>query len=629
MKISVINFLTFVMCITHTVIANASNWILKNSDFSINCSIVDSITYRQASDVFIEQVWSDGKIIYSDEAIVGKSYCPEVNNTEYEYLNMEEDGIDFMLSSEGYFALLRQMPSNDDIVLVCGNQNINKAEYLVFNSSGYLKAMSLETGIVSFFYVSDAVLVIDQKGDIIAEIPYTEFESDTTEQSEQIPSRATALTRNPLYKALNLKKTISNYIKSPLKSITRHLISCLLNEAGGRYGGTIDNIIDTFFDMSDYLNLIELLEKLNEISFFGNAALKTLPSENLDFLDVDLPCEIIGLSEDTSLCHYIKQKYETITDFSYTLTMNLYEDYTWLSPVIASKSEVISSNGKYSFHFSVNKFFHTYTYEPCLKMDVTVDVDASAAYKASMHNLPPGYTFPENAHSSYSQSCEIYGDQLDFLTPEVGSSPLKTENIKDTSAEIVCTFPQLPPSASLYVILKWGNSENRYNARKVVGPQTVIIEGLLPMTEYTVFTAISLNGTEIISKESISFTTDIPDITGIWNCQQENWNHLTQQTSYETYSITLHPDKTVSCSKYTDIVSGRWAYSKDGKLTISIMDMATQTFNSGFDWTFKANDIKNPTKFTGSVTGWNFNNVIGYVSGDGHPCELTRNNITN
>ena len=52
--------------------------------------------------------------------------------------------------------------------------------------------------------------------------------------------------------------------------------------------------------------------------------------------------------------------------------------------------------------------------------------------------------------------------------------------------------------------------------------------------------------------------------------------------------------------------------------------MATQSFNSGFNWTFTADDHKNPTSFTGYCNGWNYNNVIGYVQGDGHACELSR-----
>lgn len=156
------------------------------------------------------------------------------------------------------------------------------------------------------------------------------------------------------------------------------------------------------------------------------------------------------------------------------------------------------------------------------------------------------------------------------------------------------------------------------------GKRNISVSGLKPCTEYTYVSYVKYKGVEYPSIYGGGFTTDLPDISGTWTCTEEYYPHSWSTTpNYKTYSLTLNKDGSASCSEYDSIVSGSWSFNGNGTVRISIMNIATQTVNTGTEWSGKVDSIENPTKVTGSTYIWNYNQY-GYFRGDSHSIVMTR-----
>jgi len=122
--------------------------------------------------------------------------------------------------------------------------------------------------------------------------------------------------------------------------------------------------------------------------------------------------------------------------------------------------------------------------------------------------------------------------------------------------------------------------------------------------------------------DSITFVY-LPDISGTWNCKEKHYNYA-GNIRYDSYTVTLCEDGTVQTTATdSEILSSGWSLSEDGTVGIHIMDIATQTANSGVDWGGTIDNMENPTKITGYTNRWNFN-TVGSFNGDSYEFEMTR-----
>ena len=153
------------------------------------------------------------------------------------------------------------------------------------------------------------------------------------------------------------------------------------------------------------------------------------------------------------------------------------------------------------------------------------------------------------------------------------------------------------------------------------GEQSITIPDLKPLATYT-YCAIIRYGDNTYVGESKSFTAGPPDISGTWKCTETRYTNA-GQPKYITYDVTLKEDGAVLYSESENIVSSSWSLFKTGKVTINIMDLATQTQNSGKVWSGKIDDYSNPTKITGSTNKWN-SNQLGYFEGNSFHFEMTK-----
>lgn len=119
-----------------------------------------------------------------------------------------------------------------------------------------------------------------------------------------------------------------------------------------------------------------------------------------------------------------------------------------------------------------------------------------------------------------------------------------------------------------------------------------------------------------------SFTTLPPDISGQWTCIEKHYDNA-GNPKYRTYSITLNDDGTVTIPT-EDYLSASWSYSSSGNLSIHALSYAIGDNNGGFDIYCTADDPKDPKEFKGRRTPWNFNSVVGSVTGDSYGITLTK-----
>ena len=270
--------------------------------------------------------------------------------------------------------------------------------------------------------------------------------------------------------------------------------------------------------------MLDLLDKLHELQFFDNAQLTTLPANIEDVVNVSLPCEIKNLTDNTLNC-YAKQRYGDVISYTYTLSMYVYENSSLVSPIIDSQSKTISGNGIETFEFKANKLNHSYGYEPSLKVDVTMELDLTAAQKAAIRDLPPGYQIVEGKTKIDKKSCIIYGDKESFVTPDVGGIIYDVLNVTDKSADINCSFSIMPSGAICGIEYSSDKSGvQRQTTSNSVGERIVTLSSLQPDTKYTCKAYVQYAGETYYSETSLSFTTDsehIPDLSGTWTFNQD------------------------------------------------------------------------------------------------------------
>lgn len=214
-----------------------------------------------------------------------------------------------------------------------------------------------------------------------------------------------------------------------------------------------------------------------------------------------------------------------------------------------------------------------------------------------------------------------YGEDQDFTTSRPAAVTGEASDVTDKSAVIECEFENADADGIWCGVCYSGvGSDQRVLTVNGTGKQTVTLSGLNPATTYSYYASVKYGDKEF-KGETRTFTTGLPDISGAWNCTVTSYDRLGKPV-YNTYTLTLNKDRSVSHSKVSS-VSSSWSLSTNGKVDISIATIATQTQTSGTNWDGQVDDIANPTKITGTVSNWNYNQ-IGYFGGDGYEFKMTR-----
>lgn len=244
--------------------------------------------------------------------------------------------------------------------------------------------------------------------------------------------------------------------------------------------------------------------------------------------------------------------------------------------------------------------------------------------EASAERLEPGVRYMcylEYVCKVDGLRIRYYGENQEFTTSRPAAVTGEVSDVTDKSAVIECEFENADAEGIWCGVCYSGvDSDQRVLTVNGTGKQTVTLSGLNPATTYSYYALVKYGDKEF-KGETRTFTTGLPDISGAWNCTVTSYDRLGKPV-YNTYTLTLNKDRSVSHSKVSS-VSSSWSLLSNGKVNISIVTIATQTQTSGTNWDGQVDDIANPTKITGTVSNWNYNQ-IGYFGGDGYEFKMTR-----
>lgn len=218
-----------------------------------------------------------------------------------------------------------------------------------------------------------------------------------------------------------------------------------------------------------------------------------------------------------------------------------------------------------------------------------------------------------------------YGERKYYTDQKPNCTTGGADCITEKSAIVKCTFSGAE-GFDCGAVISGDDKNTIFKASDTDGEKEIAISGLSPATTYNYWAFINVEG-EPINGEVKSFTTNPPDISGVWNCTEEYylaWDKNYEHPQYKTYSVSLNKDGTVTIDGKSDYARSAWSFTSDGKLLIAVMDMATTTFNSGFDISCTVDNVKEPHKFTGIYNNWSFNSTIGYISRGGNSVVLSR-----
>ena len=485
--------------------SHAQGWTLNVSDLNpINVLLVDSITYENANGNFFESIWRDGKIFSNRIPSYGEELTISEEELYYQYATLEEDGVEAIITENGLFALLKPL-DNDCSLYVEGIVGEPIAECMLFDENGLFRAIYIdEIGSLGAFYTEETLVLYDETGNIFSSVPYTDLVPEPENLAQRVLTRATVLTRNPIYKTLKLRQTIKDFIKKPIKSSTKALLQYIMSNEAGRYGDMVNDFVDLILDNLDVLSWIQSLERMQEIFFFGNTSIKTHPAEEKNLTSYDLSCTVIAPTGSVPL---FNNPNIVINNCTHTLKMSL-----WPSSIISNdskqqKMKQINNEGTETFSFDVIDLESLYYYEPSL----TININAELITRLPIFNyliITPDipWILPFNVN------CTIYGSELDFTTGGVDSKVIKVENIDNTSADVICKFSECPKEAICQVLVSSVDSELTmiFYGEPNMDQQTIKVSGLIPLTDYLVSSRIMYKDIPYWSNSNVSFMTTGP-----------------------------------------------------------------------------------------------------------------------
>jgi len=442
---------------------------------------------------------------------VGFGNLSEDEGLEYQLLNYEEDGVDAIITKEGLFAMIKQIPESTDYIFVYGSLYDENKNYILIDEAGFLKAIGLgENKIAPILYTSKSLLFLNSSGGIMYEFPYSKLIGIESPYIS-FDTRAT-YTRSGVFKTLELLYLVDGIIEKPVKEIILKLIRYINEGVAHRYGGMVSDLIDLAFDLKNITTWLGMFDRIEELCFFGNAKVTALEAIKEKVCTFKIPCKIEGLDPEPDFKYVINSPYYTVSSYNYTLGLIVKCDNPFISESYLEQKSV-SGNCIESFSFNFKKLSEIYSYEPFLKVDLTYNFSMDEeTYYSFAHVAPNAPAFPEDQNITHHKSCTIYGDKNSLLTGMVSSTVEEVRNPKMTSADVICSFSDVPSGAECQVVITQEGSEVSYvfSGQPDKAGQEVNVSGLSPSTSYVASSRIMYNGISYPGSKNVSFSTPGP-----------------------------------------------------------------------------------------------------------------------
>ena len=572
---------------------------------------IDSITYNDIGDTFVEQIWSKG--LAYETKLSSNDTLSVKGSDDIECVSINNDSVlgGFIANTGDFLILLPSNSSSGDLHLAIGNVYNNEAKTICdVDSFGIIRHIYTEKNLYSLIYTEDSLIIVGNKDGFKKAHAYEDFSLEKNNVRLQL-MRAGGITSSWQYKTISLLHSLFGIIngKGVAARLGMYLGAKYLDNLEGKEWHRLILDLLNLDCIDSLLLLIEQLDAYIDRQTFGNMSIETLDAQNLGRNRYSIGCKI-----NYSTTDYLYSDYP----HSYRITMDIKGGGRhWRE----TKADV-SSDNNVTFPLSGLDYNTKYTYKP--RLDFVVYNPKLQEYVTiaqflkecgitgyDLKNLPP-YT------NRY-----LEGEEKSFTTEEPTCTTGLCENVTDKSAMVKCSYHNIPEDAECGVLLSWNDGQMTIPASSSEGEQTINIAGLKANTIYNYNAYIKYND-EYYNGNVESFTTNPPDISGTWTCKETHYRFSNINFPYyTTYTVTLNEDGSVSCSDTSGIISSSWTFKSNGEVEFEIMDLATQTANSGKKWKGNIDDMDNPQKITGYTNRWNYNQN-GFFNGDAVEFEMTR-----
>ena len=572
---------------------------------------IDSITYNDIGDTFVEQIWSKG--LAYETKLSSNDTLSVKGSDDIECVSINNDSVlgGFIANTGDFLILLPSNSSSGDLHLAIGNVYNNEAKTICdVDSFGIIRHIYTEKNLYSLIYTEDSLIIVGNKDGFKKAHAYEDFSLEKNNVRLQL-MRAGGITSSWQYKTISLLHSLFGIIngKGVAARLGMYLGAKYLDNLEGKEWHRLILDLLNLDCIDSLLLLIEQLDAYIDRQTFGNMSIETLDAQNLGRNRYSIGCKI-----NYSTTDYLYSDYP----HSYRITMDIKGGGRhWRE----TKTDV-SSDNNVTFPLSGLDYNTKYTYKP--RLDFVVYNPKLQEYVTiaqflkecgitgyDLKNLPP-YT------NRY-----LEGEEKSFTTEEPNCTTGLCENVTDKSAMVKCSYHNIPEDAECGVLLSWNDGQMTIPASSSEGEQTINIAGLKANTIYNYNAYIKYND-EYYNGNVESFTTNPPDISGTWTCKETHYRFSNINFPYyTTYTVTLNEDGSVSCSDTSGIISSSWTFKSNGEVEFEIMDLATQTANSGKKWKGNIDDMDNPQKITGYTNRWNYNQN-GFFNGDAVEFEMTR-----
>ena len=211
-----------------------------------------------------------------------------------------------------------------------------------------------------------------------------------------------------------------------------------------------------------------------------------------------------------------------------------------------------------------------------------------------------------------------YGDVKDIeIHPSVSTGDCIS--VEETAAVVKCSYTNVY-GAECGVYVSNDDETIKFAASSTDGEQEITLSGLRPATTYNYWAYVNVDG-EYINGQVKSFTTDLPDVTGTWSCKETRYTANGEY--YNSYTVTLHADGTVTTSLYDDFYGASWSRSATS-LFVRIDIIATLYSNSGYNLSITFDDPSHPNSGKGYAEQWNYSGMTGGSSSQRFDLEMKR-----
>lgn len=577
---------------------------------------IDSITYNDIGDTFVEQIWSKG--LAYETKLSSNDTLSVKGSDDIECVSINNDSIlgGFIANTGDFLILLPSNSSSGDLHLAIGNVYNNEAKTICdVDSFGIIRHIYTEKNLYSLIYTEDSLIIVGNKDGFKKAHAYEDFSLEKNNVRLQL-MRAGGITSSWQYKTISLLHSLFGIIngKGVATRLGMYLGAKYLDNLEGKEWHRLILDLLTLDSIDSLLLLIEQLDAYIDRQTFGNMSIETLDAQNLGRNRYSIGCKI-----NYSTTDYLYSDYP----HSYRITMDIKGGGRhWRE----TKTDVSSDNNvnfplsglDYNTKYSYKPRLDFVVYNPKLQEYVTIAqfLKECGITGYDLKNLPP-YT------NRY-----LEGEEKSFTTEEPTCTTGLCENVTDKSAMVKCSYHNISEDAECGVLLSWNDGQMTIPASSSEGEQTINIAGLKANTIYNYNAYIKYND-EYYNGNVESFTTNPPDISGTWTCVEtyyKNGNY--SNPLYRTYTIVLNKNGKAEVNNGEDFSSWEafngWTWELYGNtLQMQCTLIATQTQNSGEKIKGTVDNLNDPKKITGRRFNWNFNQYGSFES-DGWEIVMTR-----